>query len=171
MWDPTIGLGTVTHQTIGYLFPLGPYYWVMDRFGVPDWLHAAALARVHPVRRRGRRAVPVPHARLAGPRRRGGVVRLPALAYVLHYAARLSVILLPWAALPWLIACTVLALRRGGWRWPAVFALITLTVGGVNATSLLLAGIGPLLWLPYAVWVAREVTWTRAVAGRRASDC
>ena len=27
MWDPNIGLGTVTHQNIGYLFPMGPYYW------------------------------------------------------------------------------------------------------------------------------------------------
>ena len=163
MWDPTIGLGTVTHQTIGYLFPLGPYYWVMDRLGVPDWLTqrlwlgsilfaagAGVLFLCRTLGWRGRGAVVAAFAYLLSP-------------YVLHYAARLSVILLPWAALPWLIACTVLALRRGGWRWPAVFALITLTVGGVNATSLVLAGIGPLLWLPYAVWVAREVTWTRAL--------
>jgi arabinofuranan 3-O-arabinosyltransferase len=26
MWDPNIGMGTVTHQNIGYLFPMGPYY-------------------------------------------------------------------------------------------------------------------------------------------------
>ena len=29
LWDPNIGLGTVTHQNIGFLFPLGPYYWVV----------------------------------------------------------------------------------------------------------------------------------------------
>src|SRR4051812_13677229 len=29
LWDPTVGMGTVTHQTIGYLWPLGPYYWTM----------------------------------------------------------------------------------------------------------------------------------------------
>ena len=38
MWDPNIGLGTVTHQNIGYLFPMGPYYWVLDRRGFPDWV-------------------------------------------------------------------------------------------------------------------------------------
>ena len=38
MWDPNIGMGTVTHQNIGYLFPMGPYYWVLDRLGVPDWV-------------------------------------------------------------------------------------------------------------------------------------
>ena len=38
MWDPHIGMGTVTHQNIGYLFPMGPYYWVLDKLGVPDWV-------------------------------------------------------------------------------------------------------------------------------------
>ena len=38
MWDPNVGMGTVTHQTIGYLFPMGPYYWVLDKLGVPDWV-------------------------------------------------------------------------------------------------------------------------------------
>src|SRR5690606_5799757 len=38
MWDPSVGLGTVTHQNIGYLWPQGPFYWVFERLGVPDWL-------------------------------------------------------------------------------------------------------------------------------------
>src|SRR6059058_642976 len=38
MWDPNIGLGTVTHQNIGYLFPMGPYYWVMENVGFPSWI-------------------------------------------------------------------------------------------------------------------------------------
>jgi arabinofuranan 3-O-arabinosyltransferase len=38
MWDPNIGLGTVTHQNIGYLWPMGPYYWLMDAIGLPDWV-------------------------------------------------------------------------------------------------------------------------------------
>src|SRR3954467_10778176 len=38
MWDPNIGLGTVTHQNIGYLFPMGPWYWAFDKLGVPDWV-------------------------------------------------------------------------------------------------------------------------------------
>ena len=31
MWDPNIGMGTVTHQNIGYLFPMGPFYWVLEQ--------------------------------------------------------------------------------------------------------------------------------------------
>ncbi len=37
MWDPSVGAGTVPHQNIGYLFPLGPYYWMLDAVGVPGW--------------------------------------------------------------------------------------------------------------------------------------
>ena len=33
MWDPNIGLGTITHQNIGYLWPMGPYYWLMQTVG------------------------------------------------------------------------------------------------------------------------------------------
>lgn len=33
MWDPSIGMGTVTHQNIGYLWPIGPYYWLAELVG------------------------------------------------------------------------------------------------------------------------------------------
>ena len=82
--------------------------------------------------------------------------------YTLTLAARLSVILLPFAGLPWLIAFTIRAIRRGGWRDPALFALVVLTVGGVNATALVFAGVAPLLWFPFAVWGTKEATFRRA---------
>jgi arabinofuranan 3-O-arabinosyltransferase len=84
--------------------------------------------------------------------------------YVLDYSARISAILMPWAGLPWMIGATALALRRGGWRWPAFAAIVVALTGSVNATALAFAGIGPLLWVGYAVWVAREVPWRRALA-------
>ncbi|MBK9178112.1 MAG: DUF3367 domain-containing protein [Acidimicrobiales bacterium] len=164
LWDPNIGLGTVSHQTIGYLFPMGPFYWLLDTLGLPDWvaqrlwlgtvLFAAGAGVLFLLRTL---------------RWEGGGVLVAALAYqlspyVLHYASRISVILLPWAALPWLIALTIRSVRQGGWRWPALFALVVLCVGSVNATALLLAGIGPLLWLVFAVWVDREVSLGRALA-------
>jgi arabinofuranan 3-O-arabinosyltransferase len=71
--------------------------------------------------------------------------------YQLAYTGRISAILLPWAGLPWIIALTARALRRGGWRDPALFALVTLTVGSTNATSLVLVGLAPVLWLAFAV--------------------
>ncbi len=164
MWDPNVGMGTLTHQTIGYLFPMGPWYWVFERLGFPDWvaqrlwlasvIFAAAAGMLF----------------LARTLRWGGVGPIvAALAYgfspyVLDYSARISVILLPWAALPWLVALADRALRRGGWRHPALFALVVLSVGGVNATALVFAGIAPVLWFPFAVWVNRDASLGRAIA-------
>ena len=157
MWDPNIGLGTVTHQTIGYLFPMGPYYWLMDTLGFPDWvaqriwlgsiLFAAGtgvlfLARTFDLRGPG--AVLAALVFMLSP-------------YSLHYSARISVILLPWAALPWMVALVARGLRRGGWRHAAIFAVVIQVVGGVNATALVFAGLAPVLFIPFAVYVTREV--------------
>ncbi len=164
MWDPNIGMGTVSHQTIGYLFPMGPYYWTLDRLGLPDWvaqrlwlgslIMAAALGVLYVAKQLGR----------SGP----GVV-VAALAYAfspysLQYSARLSVLLMPWAALGFLLGLVIRSLREGGWRAPALFAITVQIVGGVNATSLVFAGVAPLLWILWAWLGTREVTWRRSLA-------
>ncbi len=171
LWDPGYGAGSVTHQNIGYLFPMGPYYWLMDQLGFPDWVaqrfwlgsisFAAGAGVLFLLRTIGWRS------------------RWTALAaafvymlspYQLAYTGRISAILLPWAGLPWMIALTARAVRRGGWRDPALFALLTLLIGGTNATSLLLVGLAPALWLVFAVVLgdadARRVVGTAArIAG------
>jgi hypothetical protein len=157
MWDPNIGMGTVTHQNIGYLFPMGPWYWTADRFGVPDWvaqriwlasiLFAAGLGVLFLFRTIG----------LRGSGAVVGALLYTLSPYWLEYAARLSVLLLPWAGLPWMVALLIRALRRGGWRHAALFALLVQVIGSVNATALVFAGVGPLLWIPYALFVDREV--------------
>jgi arabinofuranan 3-O-arabinosyltransferase len=78
MWDPNIGLGTVTHQNIGYLFPMGPWY-----------LLAAGLGVLFLFRTLG----------LVGPGAVVGALAYTMSPYWLEYAARLSVLLLPWAGL------------------------------------------------------------------------
>ena len=162
MWDPHVGLGTVTHQNIGFLWPMGPWYWVMEHLGVPDWiaqrlwlgtiLCAAGLGVRYLLRTFGWR----------GPAIAVAMCAYALTPYVLTIAVRISAILLPFAALPWLLALTVRALRHGGWRHPAAFALVVTTVGTSNATSILLAGIGPALW---ALWA----TATRSVGIRPAA--
>src|SRR5690606_32152804 len=132
---------------IGYLWPMGPWYWFFETLGFPDWvaqrlwlgtlLFAAALGVRFLLSTLGWRDA-------RGPGGGGGHAVLGAwLTYmlgpcILDAAARISVILLPWAGLPWLIALTVRALRNGGWRDPAWFALVVLTVGGINATALIM---------------------------------
>ena len=38
MWDPTVGLGTVSHEYIGYLLPMGPFFAAFHLLGVPVWV-------------------------------------------------------------------------------------------------------------------------------------
>lgn len=166
MWDPNIGMGTVTHQNIGYLFPMGPYYWLMHELGVPAWvsqrlwfgslLFGAGVGVLFLLRT----------LRVRGPGAAVAAVLFMLSPYTLDFAARISVILLPWAGLPWMLALTIRALRsrdsRGAWKYAAIFALVVQVVGGVNATALVFAGLAPLLWIVYAV-VTREVGWRRAL--------
>ncbi|MDQ1521628.1 MAG: arabinofuranan 3-O-arabinosyltransferase, partial [Actinomycetota bacterium] len=162
MWDPNIGMGTVTHQNIGYLFPMGPFYWTFQHVGVPDWVaqriwlgslvFAAGVGVLYLARTLA----------LRGP---GVIVAALAYAfspYALHYSTRISVILLPWAGLGWVLGFTIKALRDGGWRYPALFALWVQVVGSVNATALIFAGVAPVAWILYATFVSRDVHWRRA---------
>ena len=101
MWDPNIGLGTVTHQNIGYLFPMGPYYWLTHTLGVPAWVSQRLWLGTH-LALRGVRACCISSAHCTSRAGRGGRgARVHALAvHRSTFAARMSVILLPWAGLP-----------------------------------------------------------------------
>ena len=157
MWDSDVALGTVTHQNIGYLWPMGPFYWVFEFLGSPDWvaqrlwlgtlLFAAAMGVWFLLRTLG----------WSGPGLLVAMLAYELSPYLLHYSARISAVLLPWAGLPWLIALTIRAARSGGWRHPALFSLVVLTVGSVNATSLLLVGLAPVLWLAHVTFVERSL--------------
>jgi arabinofuranan 3-O-arabinosyltransferase len=165
LWDQNVALGTVTHQNIGYLWPMGPWFWTFDLLGVPDWvaqrlwmgtlLFAAGAGILFLGRTIG------PRSRLAWTA--AALVYLLS-PYVLDYISRISVLLLPWAALPWLVALAELSLRRRRWREPALFALVVATAGGINATALVLVGLGPLLWVVLSVSVHRAVDWRQAGA-------
>ena len=163
MWSSAVGAGTVTHQYIGYLWPMGPWFWLMETLAVPDWMAQrlwwgtivclAALGTYRLSLRLGHR----PDAAL-----------LAALAYglspyLLHYVARLSGLLLPWAALPWIIFCVVRARGSSGWRWPAVAVLVIGTAGTVNATALAMSLLTLVAWMVADV-LAGHVDRRRALA-------
>jgi hypothetical protein len=163
MWDPSIGLGTVTHQNIGFLWPMGPFYWLLDEIGVPDWaaqrlwwgtiIFLAGAGVAYLLRTLG----------WTGPGVVAATFGYALTPYILTLVARLSAILLPFAFLPWLIALTIRTTRTKGWRYPALFALAVATCGSVNATALLLVGVAPVVWLAHAVWVAHEISLRTAV--------
>jgi hypothetical protein len=162
MWDPSIGMGTVSHQSIGYLWPQGPFYWLMNTLGSPDWLaqrlwwgsiiFVAGAGVAYLLKTLGWR----------GPGVTAAVFTYSLTPYLLTLVSRLSAILLPFSALPWLVALAVQSVRHKGWRYPALFALTVATCGSINATALLLVGLAPLLWLVHAVWGAREVPFRTA---------
>ena len=120
MWDPHVAAGTVPHQQIGYLFPMGPYYWVIDRVGVPDWVAQRLwLGTISLAAALGARWL----FRMLGTGRAGalaGALVYMLTPYQLAFTARISVLLLPWAALPWLIGLTMRAVRRRRLARPGV---------------------------------------------------
>jgi arabinofuranan 3-O-arabinosyltransferase len=168
LWDPGYGAGSVTHQNIGYLFPMGPYYWLMHELGSPDWLAQRLwLGSISVAAGVGVLFL------LATLRWRSQWTAFAAALvymltpYQLAYSGRISAILLPWAGLPWMVALTARAVRRGGWRDPARFALVVLIVGSTNATSLLLVGLAPALWLVFAVLLGDADARQTVAAGAR----
>ncbi len=164
LWDPNDGMGTVTHATIGYLWPMGPWYRVLAAAGVPAWvaqrlwtgtlLLLAGLGVRWLVRTLG----------WSGPGLAVAAVAYMLSPYVLQYESRTSAILMAFSALPWMIALTVRAARTRSWRYPALFALVAATAGSVNAIGMIFAALGAVLWLPFAVWGLGETTARHAVA-------
>jgi len=153
--------GWVPHQTIGYLWPSGPWFWLFDHLGVPDWVaHRLWIGTILFAAGAG--------ARWAA--RRLGIAPVAALAaavvyqlspFILAYVSRTSVLLLPWAALGWLVGLTIGAATRTRWRDAGIFALIVATVGGINATALLMVAPAPILWLLDAA-ASGVISWRRA---------
>lgn len=156
LWDSHISAGTVTHQNIGYLFPLGPWYWTFRMLGVPTWiaerlwfgtlLFAAGAGTLWMLRKLG----------LRGPGAAVAAFVYMLTPYQLSYMGRMSVILTPWCALPWLIGLMLAALRERTWRAPILFALIVTAMAGTNASSVIFVLLGPLLLVPFTIWVTRE---------------
>jgi len=162
-FDPRQFAGWVPHQHIAYLWPTGPWFWLFETIGVPDWIaHRLWIGTLIFLAGTGVRWMCrvlglAPAAALAG------ALVYQLSPYLLPYVSRTSVLLLPWAGLGWIVGLTVLASIRGRWRFPAAIALIVLTVGAVNATALAMIVPAPALWLIHAAW-QRTITWRRAVS-------
>ncbi|CAN5544940.1 alpha-(1-_3)-arabinofuranosyltransferase [soil metagenome] len=163
-WDTRQFGGWVPHQTISYLWPQGPWYWFFDKLGAPDWVaHRLWIGSLLVLGAMGVYWA----ARLLGMTKVSAVVAavLYQLSpYTLPYLSRTSAMLLPWAALGWLVGLTILAAtsdRR--WRHPALIALVLVTCSAVNATAVLMIAPAPILWLLHAT-VQRTITWQRTLA-------
>ena len=159
--------GWVPHQMIAYLWPSGPWYVLAEAVGFPDWVaHRLWLGTI----------MFAAGAGVAWAAHRLGLSMTAAVAagliyqlspYLVPYVSRTSSMLLPWAGLGWIVGLTVGAATRSRWRDAALCALVIGTVGGVNATALVMVAPAPVLWLAVAAG-ERAVPLKRAVqAGLR----
>src|SRR5918998_2519054 len=153
-WTRTGQLGHVFGgQYGGYLFPMAPWFALGDALGVPTWVvHRLWLGTLFALAAWG--VVRLLDDLLDRPR--GAPHVAAAVLFVLNpyvavYANRISVALLAYAALPWLLLAVHRGLRQPrAWRWPALFALaLTCTGGRVNAAVTGWLLLGPLLFVVY----------------------
>ncbi len=163
-WDTTTSLGTLADRSFNHAFPMSLWYRGFDLIGVPVWvaqrlwmgslLLAAGLGvlfLLSVMEWEGRGKLVAAIAYQCSP-------------YLLPYIGNRSVVLLTWAALPWLIAWTKRSLERPGWWAPAWFAIVFALVATSNPSALIYLGVGPLMWILYAVVATRDIPWRQGLA-------
>jgi arabinofuranan 3-O-arabinosyltransferase len=162
-WDTRQLGGWVPHQNVGYLWPTGPWFAFFEWLNIPDWVaHRLWLGTLLIVAGLGARwlakilDLPVNSAFIAG-------VAFQLSPYVLPYISRTSALLLPWALLPWIVGLTLKIIREPKLKYFAVFGLIIMSSGGLNATALLMIAPAPVIWLIDA-WSSRKISFRRALS-------
>lgn len=155
LWSPQLGMGEVQNQAYGYLFPLGPVFWLGHAAALPAWLTerlwstALTLIAFEGARRLAlawgglgwRGALLVGAAYVAAPRFLTTIGTLTGEA--------LPTAMLPWAVLPLVLA------RRGRLGWLAGVVLsgaAVLFMGGQNAVETLAVLPLPAIVLALAAW-------------------
>ncbi|SEL18993.1 alpha-(1-_3)-arabinofuranosyltransferase domain-containing protein [Streptacidiphilus jiangxiensis] len=170
LWSSQGGFGGLQDQAVGYAFPMGPFYWVVEFVGVPPWIAErlwmsliVAAAFWGAVRLAERLGVGTTASRLSAGL---GYALWPTLTALLGST---SAAVLPMALLPWVVVPLVDGTRGGvsPLRCAGRSALVVLCMGGVNAVSVLAVLPAPLLYLLTRQWTARTrrllVRWLLAV--------
>lgn len=147
LWEPLAFFGQLQNQGYGYLFPMGPFFWIGNILGAPEWviqrlwwsllLVVAFLGIVRLARLLG----------ITGfwPRLAGGLAYVLAPRMVTELGV-LSVEVLPFAIAPWVLIPLVRAAEGGSpRRWAAWSGVAIACAGGVNA-------VGSAAVLPLGVW-------------------
>ena len=144
-WDSSQFGGFVPHQAIAYLWPSGPFYWLFDVFGSPQWFTQRVwVGTIFFVAAFGA-YVFLRHLSFSLNASFIGALFFMSSPYVLAYQSRTSSMLLSWAATAWLSYFTARGMASRSWLWPSLIALTMFTVGSVNATATLLILPAPVL--------------------------
>jgi arabinofuranan 3-O-arabinosyltransferase len=149
LWDPLAAGGQLQNQAYGYLWPMGPFYWLGHVLDVPGWaVQRLWLALVLCVAFLGAARL----ARALGVRSDLACI-LGGLAYALSprmltVLGPISIEAWPSALAPWVLLPLVIGSRRGSPRRAAAFsALAVAMVGGVNAVATFAVIPLGVLWL------------------------
>lgn len=137
VWDPQGALGQLQNQAYGYLWPMGPFFWVSDALGVPGWVTQRLWWSL---------VIGVAFVGAAWVARAVGVrsdlaCLVAGVAYALSprmltTLGPISIEAWPGALAPWVLLPLVIGSQRGSPRRAAALAgLAVAMVGGVNAAA------------------------------------
>ena len=137
LWDPAGSFGQVQNQAYGYLFPMGPFFWVSRLLGTPPWVTQRlwwalifVVAFLGVVKLCSVLGIGTPAMRIVG----GFAFALSPR--VLTVIGPSSIEVWPSALAPWVLIPLIIGLHRGNPRHMAALSAIAVTcVGGVNAAA------------------------------------
>lgn len=163
LWDPSAFSGSLQNQAYGYLWPMGPYYWLTETIGIPSWVAQRmwwslllCLAFLGTVRLARLLNLGPPPARL-----------LAGLAYalspmMLSKIGPISSEVLPIALAPWVLIPLVAASKGASIRKSAALSGIAIfCIGGINAAATIAILPLGLIWILTRTWCKQ----TRALLG------
>jgi len=157
LWSAENGFGGVGDQTYGFLFPMGPFFWVLEKVGLPVWLVQRLWCAVVLVlayegaRRLVRRTVSLDDS----------VAVVAGLAWALSprmltVAGPFSSEALPMAVLPWIVLPLVRYAAEDRRRAALLSGVAVLGLGAVNASATLAVLPVPFLYLLTRPWAVRD---------------
>ncbi len=137
LWDPQGGFGQVQNQAYGYLFPMGPFFWLGHAVSMPGWVVQRlwwalllVVAFFGVVKLCGALGLGTPTSRIVA----GFAYALSPR--ILTLLGPISVEAWPSAVAPWVLVPLVLGAAGGSTRRAAMLsALAVAAAGGVNAAA------------------------------------
>jgi arabinofuranan 3-O-arabinosyltransferase len=148
LWDPSAAAGQLQNQGYGYLFPMGPFFWLGDAIGLPAWViqrlwwAAVLLVGFHGARVLVERlGIGTSVSRLVAA---FGFALAPRMLIGL---GAVSSEIWPMAMAPWVLV-PLIRVSPGGERRAALRSgLAVLLIGAVNATATIAVLIPAGLWI------------------------